>query len=115
MESHQFAIKIIDLKFLYSRSNEMFVEQLINESKISINLNHENVVKEYFYYKIPKENCLFIFMEFCNSRNLADYLYKKKQKNIILEEEEIKLIFFDILKVLDIFDLFSETLLQMGN
>ena len=74
----------------------------MNTSKILINLNNENIVKDYLY-KIIHSDCLLIFMEYCNSGNLEDYLYIKKQKNILLEEEEIKLIFLDILKGLHYF------------
>ena len=102
-----FALKIIELNGSGIENKEIFIKHLINESKIFINLNHENVVKNYLY-KIFKENCLVIFMEFCNLGNLDNYLSKKKQENIFLGEEEIKLIFLDILKGLQYLRLVRE-------
>ena len=87
MENHKFFAKKIYTKGL---------KELLNNS-IFLKINHENIVKNYYYLQNSKSGNL-IFREFCNLGNLEEYLKQKNKSGSFLEESEVLLIFLDILK-----------------
>ena len=94
----KFAVKIFNFDF-YNQTEDnrtKIMKFILNESKVLEKLDHENIVKCFFY--CPNEENFYQFMELCNLGTLKNYLEKKRSENSILPESEIKNIVLDILK-----------------
>ena len=81
------ADKIVAIKMVqpqYSQ-DESFKSMFMDEVKVTFGLQHPNIVQtyDYGYFK----NQLFVAMEYCDGRNLKEYLDKLKQKGFIFPIE----------------------------
>jgi len=76
------AIKMIQPQF---SSDESFKQMFMDEIKVTFGLLHPNIVQTYDY-GIHKEQ-LFVAMEYCDGRNLKEYLDRLKQKKFVFPVE----------------------------
>ena len=99
-ENSLFALKFMEFKSKDELTRTNVMKSILNDSLILTELDHENVVKGYFFFKF-KSNYIDYFcnlMEYCNAGTLENYIEKKKKKNKYLSEEKILKIFLEILK-----------------
>jgi serine/threonine protein kinase len=70
------ADKVVAIKMIQSKysTDEQFKTMFMDEIKVTFGLNHPNIIQTYDY-GIHNEH-LFVAMEYCNGRNLKEYLKK---------------------------------------
>ena len=94
-----FAVKFIEFT-KDENERKKIMNSILSESQLLTELDHENVVKGYFYFKLRLNSIDYFchFMEFCNGNTLENYILEKKAKKEYIEEKEIRKIFVEILK-----------------
>jgi serine/threonine protein kinase len=76
------AIKMIQAQF---SADESFKQMFMDEIKVTFGLLHPNIVQTYDY-GIHKDQ-LFVAMEYCDGRNLKEYLNRLRQKKFVFPVE----------------------------
>jgi serine/threonine-protein kinase len=76
------AIKMVQPQF---SSDESFKQMFMDEIKVTFGLLHPNIVQTYDY-GLHKEQ-LFVAMEYCDGRNLKEYLTRLKEKKFVFPVE----------------------------
>ena len=81
------ADKIVVIKMVQSRfsRNEAFKKMFMSEIKVTFDLLHSNIVQTYDY-GFHKDQ-IFVVMEYCDGRNLKEYLNRLKESNYIFPIE----------------------------
>lgn len=76
------AIKMVQPQF---SADESFKTMFMDEIKTTFGLLHPNIVQTYDYGL--QNNQLFVAMEYCDGRNLKEYLEKLKERNFVFPVE----------------------------
>ena len=63
------------------------INNIKKEANILSKFNNNNIVKYYDSYQ--DKDKFYILMEYCNGKNLKDYLDEHKNNNILIEENII--------------------------
>ncbi len=81
------ADKVVAIKMIQPQysSDESFKTMFMDEIKVTFGLLHPNIVQTYDY-GIHKEQ-LFVAMEYCDGRNLKEYLDRLRQKKFVFPVE----------------------------
>jgi serine/threonine protein kinase len=81
------ADKIVAIKMIQPQysSDESFKKMFMDEIKVTFGLLHPNIVQTYDY-GIHKDQ-LFVAMEYCDGRNLKEYLDRLRQKKFVFPVE----------------------------
>ncbi len=81
------ADKVVAIKMVQSRfsKDEAFKKMFMSEIKVTFGLLHPNIVQTYDYGLHNKR--LFVAMEYCDGRNLKEYLDRLKQKKFVFPVE----------------------------
>lgn len=81
------ADKIVAIKMIQPQysSDESFKTMFMDEIKVTFGLLHPNIVQTYDY-GLHKEQ-LFVAMEYCDGRNLKEYLDRLRQKKFVFPVE----------------------------
>ncbi len=77
------ADKIVAIKMIreqYSK-DEAFKKMFMGEIKVTFDLIHPNIIQTYDYGEV--EGHLFVAMEYCEGKNLQEYLKKLREKNFV--------------------------------
>ena len=81
------ADKIVAIKMVqpqYSK-DEAFKKMFMDELKVAFALQHPNIIQTYDYGYYNEQ--LYVAMEYCDGRNLKEYLDKLKQKKFVFPVE----------------------------
>jgi serine/threonine protein kinase len=81
------AEKIVAIKMVqpqYSK-DESFKKMFMDELKVAFSLQHPNIIQTYDYGYYNQQ--LYVAMEYCDGRNLKEYLDKLKQKKFVFPVE----------------------------
>ena len=99
-DSHKFAVKFIDFNKADDDQKRYLINSILTESHMLRNLDHENIVKGYFYHKFNrnKEPVFSSLMEYCNGGTLEKLISDRNRNKEFLSEEEVIDIFRDIVK-----------------
>jgi len=81
------ADKVVAIKMIQPQysSDESFKQMFMDEIKVTFGLLHPNIVQTYDY-GIHKDQ-LFVAMEYCDGRNLKEYLDRLRQKKFVFPVE----------------------------
>lgn len=95
-----YAVKFIHFTKGNEEVRESIMNSILSESQLLTSLDHENIVKSYFYFKISKNKIDYFcnIMEYCNGGTLDEYLTHRRLNTSPLTETEVLEIFIDILK-----------------
>jgi len=78
--------KVVAIKMVHSQysADENFKTMFMNEIKVTLGLNHPNIIQtfDYGYH----ENQLYVVMEYCDGKNLKQYLDKIQSQGEILPQ-----------------------------
>lgn len=81
------AEKIVAIKMVQPQysNDESFKKMFMDELKVAFALQHPNIIQTYDYGYYNKQ--LYVAMEYCDGRNLKEYLDKLKQKKFVFPVE----------------------------
>ena len=79
--------KVVAIKMIRPQlsSDESFKQMFMDEIKVTFGLIHPNIVQTYDYGY--HDNALYVAMEYCDGKNLKEYLNKLKEKKYIFPIE----------------------------
>ena len=99
-ENSLFAVKFMEFNTKNEIIRTNIMRSILGDSLILTGMEHENIVKGYFYFKIRFNSTDYFcnLMEYCNGETLESYIQEKKKENEFLSENEILIIFLQILK-----------------
>ncbi|MGB0453815.1 MAG: serine/threonine protein kinase [Bacteriovoracaceae bacterium] len=81
------ADKIVAIKMVQAQysKDESFKQMFMDELKVAFSLQHPNIIQTYDYGFYQEQ--LFVAMEYCDGRNLKEYLGKLRQKKFVFPVE----------------------------
>jgi serine/threonine-protein kinase len=77
------ADKIVAIKMIREQfsKDEAFKKMFMGEIKVTFDLIHPNIIQTYDYGEV--EGHLYVAMEYCEGKNLQEYLKKLREKNFV--------------------------------
>lgn len=77
------ADKIVAIKMIREQfsADEAFKKMFMGEIKVTFDLIHPNIIQTYDYGEV--EGHLYVAMEYCEGKNLQEYLKKLREKNFV--------------------------------